>query len=584
MKKILIICLSLLLFLSSYQPSNAASIVDTTKTYTYEMLTEDIKQLQQKYPELVSYHSIGKTFFGRDIWAIKIGKGDSVAFINGSHHAREWISSTLNMRMMERYLESYSENSTLGIYSTRDLLNETSIWFVPMLNPDGVTLQQKGLSAFPKKYHTGLVYMNANSTNFKRWKANARGIDLNRQYPANWYSPTDVHRPYWWNYKGAKPFQAEESIAIRDFTYKIKPEIAVSYHTSGRILYWYFHNKHYQRDYALAKELGSKTGYRLVKPEPNPSGKGYTDWFIQEFDKPAFTPELSYSVGNTNVPLSVFPEIWKRNYDVGLWAVDSGYDLQKKNAVDFNETVMINETNNIYSSLSFGSKESTKFKRANVQALKKFQNWYQVKTSLGNKWVLLPDKLEHFPERSFTDVEKNHWAKAEIDFVNENKWMLGTSKETFNPTGNLTRDQMAVILVRIIGIPLERPAEPTFPDVSGDHWAYPYIETAVKHELFGGYGNGHFGPDDEISREQMAVVLARLTKQPLPEVTAQPFGDVELGQWSSQHIQLLKDLKIFNGRSDGNFGTLDLTTRAEAAVLFKRIETSHPEFFDQFIK
>lgn len=58
------------------------------------------------------------------------------------------------------------------------------MWFVPMVNPDGVTLQQEELKAFPISLHASLLEMNEGSKNFKRWKANAKGIDLNRQYKA----------------------------------------------------------------------------------------------------------------------------------------------------------------------------------------------------------------------------------------------------------------------------------------------------------------------------------------------------------------------------------------------------------------
>lgn len=309
---------------------NTKQVVDYNQTYTYEMMVQQINQLVVMYPGLIEKKNIGKTKYGRDIWAVKLGKGRATVFINGSHHAREWMTSTLNMYMIEQYAKSYQNNTSVEGYKTREVLNNTSIWFVPMVNPDGVTLQQKGLNAFPRSEHASLLKMNEGSYNFKKWKANAQGIDLNRQYPAGWNTITkNATNPFWQNHKGSKPLEAIETKSLATFTYQTNPEIAVSYHASGRILYWNYKtpSRNLSRDTKLATKFSSITKYSVVKPTPNPSGGGYSDWFIQEFGKPAFTPEISYHVGNTHVPLSVFPEEWKRNKSIGLWIASEGYQL-----------------------------------------------------------------------------------------------------------------------------------------------------------------------------------------------------------------------------------------------------------------
>lgn len=67
-----------------------------------------------------------------------------------------------------------------------------------MVNPNGVTLQQRGLNAFPKKDHANLIRMNAGSKNFKRWKANAKGVDLNRNFSVDWGTVKgSVSKPYY---------------------------------------------------------------------------------------------------------------------------------------------------------------------------------------------------------------------------------------------------------------------------------------------------------------------------------------------------------------------------------------------------
>src|SRR5690606_4848826 len=129
---------------------------------------------------------VGKSEYGRDIYAVSLGKGEATSFINGSHHAREWLTTNLNMNMIDEYASAYRKNNSIDGFNVRRILNDTTIWFIPMVNPDGVILQQEGLQAYPKSMHNSLIAMNKGSRNFTRWKANIKGIDLNRQYDAGW--------------------------------------------------------------------------------------------------------------------------------------------------------------------------------------------------------------------------------------------------------------------------------------------------------------------------------------------------------------------------------------------------------------
>jgi murein tripeptide amidase MpaA len=312
------------------EQGKAEKIVSTSSTYTYAEMVADIKALQKNYPHLITYKSIGKSEYGRDIYAVSLGSGNSTVFINGSHHAREWITTILNMDMIEQYANAAAKGINIGNYDARKILDETTIWFVPMVNPDGVILQQFGLSSFPDSVHGSLIVMNEGSTNFKRWKANAKGVDLNRQYDAGW--PTIANNPgypKWSHYKGTAPHSAAETKAIVQFIKAIDPEMTNAYHSSGEILYWKYKQptERLHRDYVYAKKISDYTGYRLVMPGPNPSGGGLTDWFIEKYKRPGFTPELGNYAGNTHVPLSDYPKIWNQNRYVGLYMAQEGYKL-----------------------------------------------------------------------------------------------------------------------------------------------------------------------------------------------------------------------------------------------------------------
>ncbi|KAA9011868.1 M14 family zinc carboxypeptidase [Niallia endozanthoxylica] len=313
-----------------------ACIVDTEKIYTYDALTEDLMELSKMYPDLITYQTLTTTPFGRNVWAIKVGNGETTILINGAHHAREWLTSALLMKMIETYADAYQNGHTVEDLHP-SILDKVSIWFVPMVNPDGVTLQQTGLNAYPIGFHPFLIEMNEGSWNFERWKANLFGMDLNRQYPANWSHLKGVNRkPSYQFYKGTQPLEADEARALVDFTYQIKPEIAVSYHSSGNMIFWGYHQwglthtTKFTRDYyAIAEKVSELTKYPIDEPESYQQGGGYTDWFIEEFSKPAFTVEIGQLIEDRSLPLEEFLDIWVKNKKMGLFLAERA--LKRKN-------------------------------------------------------------------------------------------------------------------------------------------------------------------------------------------------------------------------------------------------------------
>ncbi|MFE4143179.1 M14 family zinc carboxypeptidase [Peribacillus sp. YIM B13472] len=319
MRKIMVIGIFVLLFFP--EQSLAAEV------YSPEQMEMDLQGIQKQYE--LDVKIIGQTEKGKNIKAVKLGKGKRSILLVGSHHGREWLSSILLMRMLEEYAAAYRAGKPVEEYRTESL-DEVSIWFIPMLNPDGVSIQQGDLSNLNVFEKAAVWKMNQFSRNWSRWKANAKGIDLNRQYPAGWKEVmSDETKPTYQFYKGGKPLEAAEVKALTDFTKEIDPLIAVSYHTSGREIFWHYNNKrkNMARDYGIAKKTAELTGYELTFPEKEAVGSGFTDWFITEFRRPGMTIELSYLVDETNPPLTVFPEEWKRNRLVGIMLVKEAKQL-----------------------------------------------------------------------------------------------------------------------------------------------------------------------------------------------------------------------------------------------------------------
>ena len=236
---------------------------------------------------------VGSSLLKRNLYAIKLGKGEPVGIAVYGIHAREWITAKLAM--------THYAYGAVG-----------SVWLLPLINPDGALLSQKGL--FSAKDSAYVRFLSAyGDQELRLWKANARGVDLNVNFDAEWgKGKYNVRKRGGANYIGERPFSEPETLALKKFTQEISPDYTVSFHTKGEDIYWYFGQSldTCLRDYRIARALEGATGYplRLAKG----SVGGYKDWCISTLKIPSFTVE----VGNDGLkhPLrgAAFTDICRR--------------------------------------------------------------------------------------------------------------------------------------------------------------------------------------------------------------------------------------------------------------------------------
>ncbi|MCU9612558.1 M14 family zinc carboxypeptidase [Caldibacillus lycopersici] len=314
MKKIPLIPIIIIFFLQSVQTGQAYTI-EGKHPYDYEQLITDLNGLKQEYCNTLTIEQIGQSHLGKPIWAVHLGRGEKNILLVGAHHGREWITSNLLMMMLEHYANAYTNNIRVGWFEP-SILDKVSIWFVPMLNPDGISIQQ---GKIPENMREKITSFNDGSTNYHRWKANGVGIDLNRQYPAGWSTVPSPSKPFYKFYKGKQPLEAKEVQALVQFVKKIKPQAAITYHSSGREIFWrYGNHQNIFRDFQIGQKLSFYTGYPLATPPKNATGGGFTDWFIAAFNRPSFTLELCDFQGETNPPIAQLHEEWERNQYIGF--------------------------------------------------------------------------------------------------------------------------------------------------------------------------------------------------------------------------------------------------------------------------
>lgn len=174
----------------------------------------------------------------------------------------------------------------------------------------------------------------------------------------------------------------------------------------------------------------------------------------------------------------------------------------------------------------------------------------------------------------FSDIQ-NHWAQKDILLANSKGYMVGTSKYRFEPNAGLTRAQAATVMVRVLGLNKISSNTTNFSDVREDHWASESIKIARDHGILVGVGNNRFAPDENMTREQMAALLNRvINKDTQIDISKMPnlYKDIKANQWSYKDIIIMSNQGIFSGYDNGNFGPKDIITRAQMAALLNRIE------------
>ena len=159
-------------------------IVPTNQRYCYDLMKQNIRELRRAYPFL-EIKIAGYSVLGKPIPYIKIGNGEKQVLYHASIHANEWITSVLLMKFIENFCKTYIFNQTLQGYSARELFQNTSLYIIPMVNPDGVDLITGNIEPKSKIYqnYKDIAYKFPTIPFPEGWKANFNGVDLKKYQP-----------------------------------------------------------------------------------------------------------------------------------------------------------------------------------------------------------------------------------------------------------------------------------------------------------------------------------------------------------------------------------------------------------------
>jgi len=268
--------------------------------HTYASMTSELQALEAAHPDMVRLESIGKTYEGRDIWAVKlsddVGTNDTAepdVLIFGAIHAREVMAVEVPMFVLNYLLDGYGINETLTNY-----VNTRETWFVPMLNPDG---------------HYQIEIGNDRRKNMRPTTGGNIGVDLNRnwgyQFGVDGATSDDPASEV---YHGPYPFSENETIAMRDLALRQNFVTSLSYHSvASLILYPWGYTTNPAPDYLelkrMAETMAAWNGYT-----PQQSCDLYythgssDDWLYGNRSILAFTVELdtAFHPPESQIPIS----------------------------------------------------------------------------------------------------------------------------------------------------------------------------------------------------------------------------------------------------------------------------------------
>ena len=173
--------------------------------------------------------------------------------------------------------------------------------------------------------------------------------------------------------------------------------------------------------------------------------------------------------------------------------------------------------------------------------------------------------------KEFGDVADDRWYKAAVDFAGGHLLFSGTSDTTFTPDGSMTRGMLAKVLHNLEGNPTADFAG-SFPDVDSGAWYEAAVMWAAGERIVTGYSTGDYGPNDDITREQLAVMLWRYCGSPESSHDLSHFEDHgKISAYAREAMAWANENGIINGNGRGQLDPLGKASRAQVAQMLKNL-------------
>lgn len=265
---------------------------------------------------------VGQSLLGRELPALVLsapGSGGEPAqrvLLAAAFHGQEWLTSLTALSLCEELCRAVSAGLPLCGVPVERALAGRQVWFLPMVNPDGVEIARYG-SAAAGEYAPFVAAAGGDTPGL--WQANARGVDINHNFNAGWKEmqalmqkkPENAkNRPGPRQYPGKSPESEPETRAVADLCRRTRFRHVVALHSQGEEIYWEYGEHTPPQSAIMARVMGEASGYTVTAPTGFASHGGFKDWFIRCYHRPGFTIELGRGVNP--LPVEDFPALYEK--------------------------------------------------------------------------------------------------------------------------------------------------------------------------------------------------------------------------------------------------------------------------------
>ncbi len=180
-------------------------------------------------------------------------------------------------------------------------------------------------------------------------------------------------------------------------------------------------------------------------------------------------------------------------------------------------------------------------------------------------------------EKTFKDLDKNHWAKESVEIMASKGIISGRNEKCFDPDAPITRAEFAALITKMLRYNSQSKKVLNFEDVKSNAWYYSVVQAAYEKWLMKGISDTQFNPEEKISRQEIAVVLNNiLEKKGLSEKVdhsvLDKFADQkQIAPWAQDSVALLVQKNLIKGMQEDIFAPCQYATRAQTAVLLEKI-------------
>lgn len=264
-----------------------------TAACTYETIYYTLWETAQRYGQVAQFRVIGKSHDDRMIPMLELGNGEDAIFCLAGLCGTDRLMPTYLLWMIQEYAKAWECKWKLEeIYDVRKLLEDWKLCFVPVLNPDGYEIYEKGYQVIRNPIYRQMLKMQ--ETPCKEYICNARGMDIRKNFPTSYYSRRRIHQ---------QPASENETKALVRVFQEYTGRGLLSFGHSARRIVCFRQPQSFcsnQKSYRLARHLQKRTGFHMEKYNPDAekkdageTGSGSPERFYAEICRqPSFRVEI----------------------------------------------------------------------------------------------------------------------------------------------------------------------------------------------------------------------------------------------------------------------------------------------------